>query len=231
MGGMRDARMRGVISRGSARGTIVTAALAGLLLLGVTACAEGGDSTAKEKAVAGTELCGGNALSAKASRALKVMMGTSRFEASAEGYSVEQAAAVLAEAWPSTEWNEDICRVYTPDAPGFELRITWSLVDGPPTGTPARKFTQLQMGERAGTAANKAYVQFACRSDRFVDAAAEAHIVVDVEHRTSREPEGDIEALKDAYATVAHSVSLAMAKELGCAKNGGLPTEPVLEPA
>lgn len=44
-------------------------------------------------------------------------------------------------------------------------------------------------------------------------------------------PEGDIEALKKAYVTVAHSVALAMAKELRCEKNGGLPERPVLEPA
>ncbi|MGW0604352.1 hypothetical protein [Streptomyces sp. NPDC002640] len=224
--------MRRVLSRGPVRGRLLAAVVAGFLFLGVTGCGgDDEDDAPVYEPVAGTDLCGGNALSAEASTALKVITGTSRFEASAEEYSVEQAAAILAEAWPSTEWDEDICRVYTPDAPGFELRITWSLVDGPPTGTPARKFTQLPMGERAGAAANKAYVQFACQSDRFVDAAAEAHIVIDVEHRTSREPEDDSEALREAYATVAHSVSLAMAKELGCEKDGGLPTEPVLEPA
>jgi hypothetical protein len=46
-----------------------------------------------------------------------------------------------------------------------------------------------------------------------------------------KEPEGDIEALKDAYVTVARSFSLAMAKELRCEKNGGLPARPVLDPA
>ncbi|MDC2949050.1 MULTISPECIES: hypothetical protein [Streptomyces] len=45
------------------------------------------------------------------------------------------------------------------------------------------------------------------------------------------EPGGDIDALKDAYATVAHSFSLAMARELRCEKNGGLAAKPVLDPA
>ncbi|GGW20663.1 hypothetical protein GCM10018980_44240 [Streptomyces capoamus] len=44
-------------------------------------------------------------------------------------------------------------------------------------------------------------------------------------------PEGDVEALVDAYATVAHSFSLAMAEELRCEKNGGLPAKPVLNRA
>ncbi|MFI2424329.1 hypothetical protein ACH5A7_09535 [Streptomyces sp. NPDC018955] len=45
------------------------------------------------------------------------------------------------------------------------------------------------------------------------------------------EPEGDVEALKDAYATVAHSFSPAMAEELRCERNGGLPARPALDPA
>lgn len=44
------------------------------------------------------------------------------------------------------------------------------------------------------------------------------------------DPEGAPDALKDAYATVAHSFSLAMAKELGCEDNAGLPETPDLTP-
>ncbi|MFE5207386.1 hypothetical protein [Streptomyces sp. NPDC056600] len=209
--------------------------MTGLLLLGGIGCeGVGGDGEdVPDQAVAGTELCGGDAMSAEASRALKVITGSSRFEASGEEYSVEQAAALLAEAWPSSVIREDVCRIYTAaDAPDFELRVTWSLVDGPPTGRPAAKYTPLKMGERAGAAADKAYVQFECRSNRFGTAEAEAHIFLSVERGGMPvEPEGDVEALKDAYATVAHSVSLAMAKELRCENNGGLPERPVLDPA
>lgn len=185
------------------------------------------------KVVAGTQLCGGRALSADAAKALKVITGTSRFEASAEEYTVVQAAADVVEAFPvPTVGREDVCRVYTPiGTPDFDLRITWSLEDGAPTGASAPEFTKLKMGERAVAAANKAYVFFACRSDRLLNSSSVGHIVIGVEHWAfPREPEGDVEALKDAYATVAHSVSLAMAKELRCEKNGGLPAEPVLDP-
>ncbi|MGJ3561177.1 hypothetical protein ACR6C2_34600 [Streptomyces sp. INA 01156] len=59
-----------------------------------------------------------------------------------------------------------------------------------------------------------------------------AHVAIGVERwGMPKEPEGDVEALKDAYATVAHSVSLAMARELRCEKDGGLPERPVLDPA
>ncbi|MEV1063050.1 hypothetical protein [Streptomyces sp. NPDC050263] len=171
-------------------------------------------------------------MSADAAKALKVITGSSRFEASAEKYTMAQAATDLVAAFPPTV-TEDACRVYTPlDTPHFELRITWTLDDSAPTGPSAPEFTELKMGELAVTAADKAYVFFACRSPKYYDPTSPAHIVIGVRRGgMPTEPEGDVEALKDAYATVAHSVSLAMAKELRCEKNGGLPAKPVLDPA
>ncbi|MGY3204558.1 hypothetical protein [Streptomyces sp. TE5632] len=195
---------------------------------------DGTPKTPKDyKIVAGTQLCGGKAMSADASKALKVITGTSRFEASAEEYTVAQAATDIVEAYPDTTVTEDVCRVYTPiGTPDFDLRITWRLADGAPTGPSAPNFTRLKMGERAVAAADKAYVFFACRGTRLPDSLGLTHIVIGVRHwAVPTEPEGDVKALKDAYATVAHSVSLAMAKELRCEKNGGLPERPVLDPA
>lgn len=229
--------MRTVINRRSARGGLFSAAVAGSLFLGATGCGGDGegDGTPKDyKVVAGTQLCGGDAVSADASKALKVITGSSRYEASAKRYTVAQAAADLVEAfWDPERYRGDVCRVHTPiGTPDFELRITWRRVDGAPTGTPAPKFTVLKMGERALAAADNANVQFACRSDKLAGSSGVAHIVIGVERGgMPKEPEGDIKALKDAYATVAHSFSLAMAKELRCEKNGGLPAKPVLNPA
>ncbi len=229
--------MRTVISRRSVRGGLLSAAMAGSLLLGATGCGEDGDDDGLPKdykIVSGTRLCGGDAMSADASKALKVITGSSRFEASAERYTVSQAATTIVETfWDPNVFRGDVCRVYTPiDTPDFDLRITWRRVDTAATGTPASEFTELKMGERALAAADKAYVQFACKSDKLGGSSEAAHIEIGVEHRDPwHEPEGDIEALKDAYATVAHSVSLAMAKELRCEKNGGLPAKPVLDPA
>ncbi|MFF8594830.1 hypothetical protein ACF061_25940 [Streptomyces sp. NPDC015220] len=210
--------------------------MAASLLLGAAGCGGDGDKDGLPKdykIVAGTQLCGGDAVSADASRALKVITGSSRFEASGKEYSVARAAANLAQMYPTPTRTNDVCRVYTPiGTPKFELRITWNVEDGAPTGDSAPNFTALKMGERAVAAADKAYVYFACRSDKLAETAEPAHIVIGVERwGMPKEPEGDIKALKDAYATVAHSISLAMAKELRCEKNGGLPAEPVLDPA
>lgn len=225
-----------MISRRSVRGGLLSAAVAGSLFLGATGCGGDGDEGGAPddyKVVAGTQLCGGDAMSADASKALKVITGASRFEASAERYSIAQAARDLVEAFAPTR-TMDACRVFTPrDTPDFDLRITWRLADSGPTDEPAApKFTVLKMGEEALAAEDQAYIYFACQSDRLSSPTTVAHIVIGVEHRDPfHEPEGDIEALKDAYATVAHSVSLAMAKELRCEKNGGLPAKPVLDPA
>jgi hypothetical protein len=100
-----------------------------------------------------------------------------------------------------------------------------------PAGAPASKFTVLEMGEQAGTAPDGAFVEVACRSGD-LPGSAPAHVGIDVERGgMPTEPEGDPEALKDAYATVAHSFSLAMAGELGCEDAGGLKAQPSLDPA
>jgi len=214
--------------------------MAGSLFLGATGCGGDGDDDGLPKdykVVVGTQLCGGKAVSADASRALKAITGSSRYEASAKKYTIAQAAADLVWAFPSPTGRKDVCRVYMPiGAPDYDLRITWDLMDSAPTrpslkGTSAAKYTVLKMGELAMAAADKAYIYFACQSDRFSSTAG-THIVIGVERwMMPKPPEGNIKALKDAYATVAHSFSLAMAKELRCEKNGGLPERPVLDPA
>ncbi|MEU3411878.1 hypothetical protein [Streptomyces sp. NPDC006658] len=229
--------MRTVIRRRSVRGGLLAAAVVGSLLLGGTGCGEDGnkDGVPKDyKVVAGTQLCGGAAVSADAAKALKVITGSSRFAASGKEYTVAHAAADLVAGPPTSSVGNDVCGVYTPiGTPHFELRITWRLADGAPTDGPAApKFTVLKMGEEALAAADVAYIRFACRSPRFYDPSEVAHIDIGVERRgMPKPPEADIKALKNAYATVAHSFALAMAKELRCEKNGGLPAKPVLVPA
>lgn len=86
------------------------------------------------------------------------------------------------------------------------------------------------MGERALAAPDGAVVQFACRSAE-PPGSTPARIRLGVERWSPTDPEGDPEKLTDAYATVAHSISLAMAKELDCENNGGLEARPSPDPA
>ncbi|MEU4149455.1 hypothetical protein [Streptomyces sp. NPDC026659] len=212
--------------------------MAGSLFLGATGCGGDGDKDGLPKdykVVGGTQLCGGNAISADASKALKVITGSSRFEASSKSYTVARAASALASAYPNSIVDRgDACRVFMPiGTPKFQLRITWGLEEDAPTDEPAApKFTVLKMGDETVAAADMAYVFFTCQSDKLGGASEKAHIVIGAEYwGMPRDPQDNVEALKDAYATVAHSFSLAMAKELRCENNGGLPAKPVLDPA
>lgn len=208
-------------------------AVVGSLLFGTMACGgdEDRDGTAE---VAGKQLCGGEVVSAEASRALELITGSSKFEASGKRSTVRRAAEDLAEAFPiPSVARKDICRIFgVGGTPGTSLRISWRVADGLPSDPSRPEATVLDMGERTVAQVDSAYVQFACRSDRLSRSSRVGRISISVWHRNKRpEPEGDLETVKRAYVTVAHSFALAMAKELGCEKNGGLPERPVLDPA
>ncbi|WP_327118076.1 hypothetical protein OG206_20335 [Streptomyces sp. NBC_01341] len=181
------------------------------------------------------ELCGGAAISAGAGKGLEAITGSSEFEESGAKATVADAARALKKTFTgSTSSDGDICRIHTPEGmKDVEVRIIWNLLGaGPGDAAPASKYTVLDMGERSGAAVDGAFVDFACRSGELSGfQGSPAHVAVNVElGGMPTEPGGDAGALKDAYATVVHSVSLAMAQELGCESNGGLPESPVLAP-
>ncbi|MFE3484984.1 hypothetical protein ACJBCE_12830 [Streptomyces sp. NBUL23] len=225
--------MQMVISRRALRDGLVAISVVGSMALGAAGCAGGDDDAPKEggEFVAGTLLCGGVAVSTEAGKALEVITGSSRFEESDETSTVVHAAKELSEKFTSSATGDgDICTVFAEDAKQSDrLEVTWELTGGPPEGEPASKFRVLRMGERALAAPDAGVVQFACRNEKLLGSQP-AHVDIGVERWSPGEPEGDPEKLTDAYATVAHSVSLAMAKELGCENNGGLEARPSLDP-
>ncbi|MBV7669018.1 hypothetical protein STHAL_05865 [Streptomyces halstedii] len=216
-------------NRRTRQGGLLGAALAGFLIVGATSCSGGDGRTEKEPdaAVAAGSLCGGSAVSAGAVQALETITGASRFYAAGETSTVARAAKELVEgATSSAVVDGEVCRVYTARS---EFRITWRLSDSASVDDPASKFSLLDMGERALAAPDGAFLRFACLSER-VPGSGPVRIDIGVERGgMPTEPEGDPEALKDAYATVAHSFSLAMAKELGCENDGQLKSNPSLD--
>ncbi|WP_137233685.1 hypothetical protein [Streptomyces sp. BPSDS2] len=219
-------------SRKAVRDGLVAVAVAGALAFGAVGCSTG-DEVPKgdDKSVAGTRLCGGTAVSAEAASSLRTITRSSRFERSDEKSTVAYAANSLSREFTSSLTTDgDICQVFAIGAAlSDRLEVTWELTDGRPVRDLASKFTVLRMGERALTAVDAGSVQFACRSEK-LPGSQPAHIDINVERWSPEDPEGDPEKLKDAYATVAHSFALAMAKELGCENDGGLEARPVLDP-
>lgn len=222
---------------GGIRRGVLGATAAVALLAGAVGC--GGDEKSRaeeawEQSVPPTELCGGTAVSARAGKALELITGSSRFEASGRTSTVADAAQDLSDQFTSSfTGHGDVCRIFTPvGVPDVvQLEITWRMSGSAPEGGPGSRYAELDMGELAGTAPDRAFVTFACRSEE-LSGVAPAHVDTDVNFgAVPTEPTGDVEALKDAYATVAHSFALAMAKELGCENNGGLKAEPTLDAA
>ncbi|GGY97006.1 hypothetical protein [Streptomyces nitrosporeus] len=225
-----------MISRRGARRGLLGTVVAGCLVLTAAGCGGEGDAAERKttgRTVAAGQLCGGGAVSAEAAGALEAITGSDRFEATGEESTVAAAArALTGRGTSSAAGNGDVCRIHAPEGtPEDELRITWQLSDSALEATPAPKFTVLEMGERTLAAPDSAYITFACRSGKLPGADPD-RIEIGVEHGgMPREPEGDTGALEDAHVAVAHSFALAMAKELGCGKDGGLPARPSLDPA
>ncbi|MFF8964261.1 hypothetical protein ACF1BK_16140 [Streptomyces globisporus] len=223
--------MRAVFSR--SRTGLAGAVIAVSLGAGAVGCTDGKSADATPDWSTGpTELCGGNAVSAEAGKALKVITGASRFQGSGPDGTVAFAAKWLSEGYDSPAPDDgDICQIYAKNsAAGDRLEATWELTWGPPKGEPAAMFRVLPMGERALAAPKSGSIQFACRSEK-LPGSTPAHIDIGVERWSPKDPEGDPEKLTDAYATVVHSFALAMAKELRCENDGGLEPRPVLGPA
>ncbi|MFE2040566.1 hypothetical protein ACFXAZ_06445 [Streptomyces sp. NPDC059477] len=219
------------------RGVLCTA-VAGSLALAVTGCAGGDDGSEveQEPTVSAERLCGGTAVSPAAAEALEVIMGVDQFEASAKEYTIPLAVEALRlKGKTEGTGTEDICRIYTPiDALTEPLRVRWWLSDSTATKDDdvASKFTALPMGNLAGTSTDEAFVAFDCHDNNSPLTSVPYHIDIFVETTDLPvEPEGDPQALEDAFATLAHTFAVAISKELRCTDNGGLKAQPSLTPA
>ncbi|QNP63410.1 hypothetical protein [Streptomyces genisteinicus] len=225
-----------MVTRHRGARTLLGAVLAGSLALTLAAC--GGDDDGGEKeadaSVAATALCGGKAVSARAAEALATITGADRFEASGTTSTVANAAAGITDEGVSTTVGDgDICRIYptAPDASVDELRVEWRMTSGAPKGPFADEFTLLPMGEATGAAPDQAFVAFACEGGD-LPGDTPRHLQAEVGRGGMPvPPDGDEQKLREAYATVAHSFAVSLAKELGCRDAGGLPAKPVLKPA
>lgn len=209
---------------------LLCAAVAGSLALLATGCGDDPEGKAAD-IVTADRLCGGGAVTKGAAKAVEVITGETRFEASGEMSDIAVAAKELTrEAVPAAYGYGDICRLY-PEAPVDELRVTWRLSNMPPKRPAASEFTILPMGEKAGAAHDTAFVTFPCSHEEHPLARPDYISIWVSATGMPTEPEGDVRPQKNAYVTVAHSFALAMAKELGCEDNGGLKPKPSLIPA
>ncbi|MFE4663613.1 hypothetical protein ACFRI7_02145 [Streptomyces sp. NPDC056716] len=213
---------------------LLSAVVAGSLSLALVGCSGEDDGGKPVPIVAAEQLCGGTVISPAAAKALEVIMGVDQFEESHEEHTIPLAVQDLKLTGKTTgTGNEDICRIHTPlDALTDTLRVRWFLTDSTATGESMdSKFTELPMGTLAATAPDMAFVSFDCHDNNSPLTSVPYRIEIFVETtELPVEPEGDPQALEDAFATLAHAFAVAISKELRCTDNGGLKAEPSLTP-
>ncbi|MEV6165987.1 hypothetical protein AB0L71_29560 [Streptomyces sp. NPDC052052] len=206
-------------------------------LAGLVGCSGEPESVTKEKTVAAAGLCGG-AVSADAAKALQLISGAEKFEPTGKDSTTVNAVQKLIDNFsPLSEKPsmvpEDLCRIYPGDESNHEeIRIQFHLVYGKLAetgGDLASGLRAFRMGEKASAGSDRSFLQFACTSDKLTGSSeSPAHVEVLISQRKA--PEGDTEELRSAQAALVHSVSLSMARESGCADDGGLEERPALKP-
>ncbi|MEW2548379.1 hypothetical protein AB0910_21865 [Streptomyces sp. NPDC047002] len=157
------------------------------------------------------------------------------------GATFAKAAASLSDGYTSDGRGDPIakpaCAVATPDGGGPELTVGFrTTAAGSVDGSVDDRLTRYGVGRGAYVGLAHAYVYFDCASATFYGSTREKPAVVlgelaDYAQGPGRDaPKGGAEKVREANLTVLHSLSLAMAEELGCAGDGGLGAEPALTP-
>ncbi|MFC8827163.1 hypothetical protein ACFT9I_17695 [Streptomyces sp. NPDC057137] len=181
------------------------------------------------------KLCAVGAVNKAAVGALDVITGAALFAPTGGESAVAAAAGELTGvAAPMGSGTGEVCSIFPrPESsgPAAEIRIVWRLSSTPPKEDTARKFTRLPMSEKAGAAHDSAFVTFPCSPKDKPLASPDRVSVWAQSWALPTEAEGDVRPLKNAYATLAHSFALAMAKQLDCDNNAGLKPKPSLIPA
>lgn len=217
----------------------------GILVCGlgtaVLGCGGGGD---EPKTISATEVCDGRVSSA-AAESVEFLTGTKELSPSGNNHSdvtLPEAAAALADGYVPGGGGDPVpkpaCWVVNPKGGSADLSVafgttTAKAADGPAADT----LTKYDVGRAAFAGVARTYLYFDCVSSKLPGSTREQPAVVrgeltnDAEGKGRYQPKGGPEKVGEANLTVLHSLSLGMAKELGCAGNGGLETKLTLKPA
>ncbi|MGW2116944.1 hypothetical protein [Streptomyces zhihengii] len=196
---------------------------------------DGGGGKASASSPAVERLCGEASVPAHAGEALELILDAKRVDIRDDASTLADAVEEADSSRPHTTIDGgQICALSSSPASGGErVSVFWALTAKPKEALEP-KFTVLPMGEQAGAAWDSARLTFGCADDGDAPGASPDHVTVSVRTETDYiEPseKTKVLALKNAYATVAHTFALAMARAMGCRDDAGLPAEPVLKPA
>ncbi|MFD9488626.1 hypothetical protein ACFWBX_32615 [Streptomyces sp. NPDC059991] len=207
--------------------------LAGLALV---ACGGGADADgdSKRKFLGASELCEG-AFSLEGAAALRTVTGAELFYPSPEGEGVPTVAADLEHDFlrraPFSP-EHTLCSVYRKGGNDFtdaSLRFSLAGKHELDTSDLASNQHPYAMGKLATAGLERSYLFFECVSPR-LPGSAESPALIGGEISDRHPPEKESRLLWEASLTALHSGALALAKELGCVRDGGLPPKATFIP-
>lgn len=214
----------------AATGMVVAALVASL-----ASCDSNGQTGNSPTASAQTKLCGAN-LSTGTRKALLAVLGSRTYDwewsnqkhlddtVEADQKSLGDAAKRLVSGFRETGADDHeeypLCSAYDPSADNSAIDLSFYLPEALPEH-PASQLTRYELGKLSLARSSRAYVYMECSSSTFGSDDEPVSIEADLER--SRIPAGESDTMRMENLNVLHAVSLAMAKELGCKDDAGLP--------
>ncbi|MFE2424234.1 hypothetical protein [Streptomyces hokutonensis] len=216
-----------MLSNRPVRQLAAAAATVAALAASLTACDSSEPTEKPTTEAVSSNLCGAQ-LSTGARRALLYVLGSKKFTTSEPTAALGKTARSLVSGYQekgpddsATAEEYQLCTAYAPAADfGVELSFYLSrTVPGPIALLP--KFTQYEMGELALSRPLNAFLYMKCSSGSFRSDGDS--VLIRGELTNPLAVNSDDDTLREKNMNVLHAVSLAMAKELGCKDDAGLP--------
>ncbi|WP_030201173.1 hypothetical protein [Streptomyces sp. NRRL S-87] len=211
---------------------------AGLLALGVltAGCTSPGTPentlpTRRVEEVPASRVCGGTLLDTAAVSALERLTHSTAFdpEAVKKDHGAPEIARVMEAAFRSGDGvlnaPEDGCEISPVDSSSAfpTIVVAFIALGKAPAGTPTDEPNEMSTpGVLARASEDGAKIYFDCESRR-LGTTEEHPLRLRSEVQNSVRERGEPAATRHDNLTLAHSAAVAVAKELGCAGNGGLP--------
>ncbi|MFE7903052.1 hypothetical protein ACFU3E_37355 [Streptomyces sp. NPDC057424] len=181
-------------------------------------------TTEQSKAASASPTLCGVQLSTGARKALLHLVGSNEFESSGSQDSLGNTAKALVSGYgengPDDYGKEyDLCTVYGSTA-SMGIDLSFHLPEGIPTSV-SPKFKKYEVGELALSRPPKASLYMKCSSDAF--GSDSGTVLIQGDLTNTQAPSRDDATVRKENLNVLYSVSLAMAKELGCEGDADLP--------
>jgi hypothetical protein len=210
------------------RDAVLAATVSIALCFGATAC--GGNDEPAAKRTAAKDQCGG-VLSPAALTALEQVMGK-QFSDAADATADETVEQLRSDYGKRLNWSrgKQFCEISKTDGGVNSMTVSFSLYapDDLSGSNHAANLHAYPMGKEALAGAEDAYLYFECVSPELEGSKSRPARVAG--HLSQAEPPSDTEEVHKANMAVLHSAAVAVAGELKCEGNAGLPADPKLTP-